>query len=604
MMQNNFYYSTNTCNNSNLYMSHTNICNKPKTNICNKPNTPICDKQLVNQLYHRININDPTVGSEIENLLTKLMLNPLYICDPLYTVLIILADNLIIKNKYNKVSVELIYMQNEIKNLQNEIKNITLKLNLMIKNIKCMYIKINYNKKVICDFYKRIINNDITVIDDINVMINNLMLHPHCNNSLYLNLQLLLKIINLQNLYTITNNELIEYKEKIKNEIDIVSDFFERIKNEDPTVIHDINNLLLNIMKDPSYANNPLYIDLTILLQTIDYQYLYNDINSRLLSLQEKLAEAENNICQKTQHYRQFAVNTIQKTVIKIEYLHYIQQYGFPDDGVFLPTLLDKIIQENQNKINKPNDCDDNDTTEPNIPDNCDDNDTTEPNIHDNCDNNDICDICDICDDNDTTESTIPDNCDNNDICDICDNCDNNDTTEPNIPDICDNNDNCNNCDNNEPNIPNNCDNNDTNEPNIPNNYDNCNNCDNNEPNIPNNYDNCDNNDTNEPNIPNNYDNCDNNDTNEPNEPNIPNIYDNCNNCDNNEPNIPNNCNNNDTNEPNIHNNYDNYNNCNNINTDEPNNWYYIISDNNNNIEPNTPNNCDNSNTTKSKYIK
>jgi hypothetical protein len=159
---------------------------------------------------------------------------------------------------------------------------------------------------------------------------------------------------NCSNNYYYNINEYYDKKKikKLTNEIKynnkIIFNFYTRIKEKDSTVISDINKLFSSIEKEDRNKCNLLYNELNILTQTFDYQYLYNDINTTLLSTQQRLIDAEKNSCNiNNKSFVDSVVNTVQVTVIKFEYLKYIQIYGFPDDGIFLPSLLDKIINEN-----------------------------------------------------------------------------------------------------------------------------------------------------------------------------------------------------------------------------------------------------------------
>lgn len=115
------------------------------------------------------------------------------------------------------------------------------------------------------------------------------------------------------------------------------------------TPIETVSALLQKLLKKQelfsNYKNMAQYVNLKSLLISVDQSYLYNDFKDRLQNILDELARlrAECEPVIQTTNVELDKTITVQDVSIKREYIIYIQMYGFPEDGNFLPSKLDEI---------------------------------------------------------------------------------------------------------------------------------------------------------------------------------------------------------------------------------------------------------------------
>ena len=111
---------------------------------------------------------------------------------------------------------------------------------------------------------------------------------------------------------------------------------------------------MINMLKteDPLYLNNPYYIAMMLILRELDYEYrikiLEEDIYN--MSVQLNVVNQELNkykltcTCNGISMYSPGEQHGIVANAsISMVYIKYIELYGVPDDGIFLPSLLNQI---------------------------------------------------------------------------------------------------------------------------------------------------------------------------------------------------------------------------------------------------------------------
>lgn len=113
----------------------------------------------------------------------------------------------------------------------------------------------------------------------------------------------------------------------------------------------NINTLMT---EDPQYLTNPYYIAMMLLIKYLDYEYTINILKEDIqnMSIQLTTLTLENNeyklycVCNRRNMYvpgEQHGI--VANASIAMEYIKYIELYGVPDDGIFLPSLLYDIKQ-------------------------------------------------------------------------------------------------------------------------------------------------------------------------------------------------------------------------------------------------------------------
>jgi hypothetical protein len=113
----------------------------------------------------------------------------------------------------------------------------------------------------------------------------------------------------------------------------------------------NINTL---ISEDPKYLTNPYYIAMMLLIKYLDYEYTINILKEDIQNMTIQLTTLiqENNeyklycVCNRRNMYvpgEQHGI--VANASIAMEYIKYIELYGVPDDGIFLPSLLYDIKQ-------------------------------------------------------------------------------------------------------------------------------------------------------------------------------------------------------------------------------------------------------------------
>jgi hypothetical protein len=119
------------------------------------------------------------------------------------------------------------------------------------------------------------------------------------------------------------------------------------------TYITSVQNMINTLIsEDKSYLTNPYYIAMMLLLRNLDYEYtisvLKEDIQN--LSIQLNTLTIELNeyktccTCAGRKMYVEGEIHGIVANAsIAMEYIKYIELYGVPDDGIFLPSLLNEI---------------------------------------------------------------------------------------------------------------------------------------------------------------------------------------------------------------------------------------------------------------------
>ena len=117
--------------------------------------------------------------------------------------------------------------------------------------------------------------------------------------------------------------------------------------------VTDVQNMI-NMLKteDPNYLTNPYYIAMMLILRELDYEYrikiLEEDIYN--MSVQLSIINKELNnyklycTCNGTSMFSPGEQHGIvANATISMVYIKYIELYGVPDDGIFLPSLLNQI---------------------------------------------------------------------------------------------------------------------------------------------------------------------------------------------------------------------------------------------------------------------
>lgn len=116
----------------------------------------------------------------------------------------------------------------------------------------------------------------------------------------------------------------------------------------------DIQNMINQLkQEDINYLNNDYYIAMKVLLKDLDTEYRIKLLKEDILNLANQVAcLTEENLklkecCGDNLMYTPGEQHGIvANCAFKMEYIIYIQRYGVPEDGVFLPSLLNEIIVE------------------------------------------------------------------------------------------------------------------------------------------------------------------------------------------------------------------------------------------------------------------
>lgn len=124
--------------------------------------------------------------------------------------------------------------------------------------------------------------------------------------------------------------------------------------NRIPVVSYDILNMINQLKKeDPSWMTNDYYFMMKVLLKDLDSEYKIKLLKEDILNLANQVSSlTEENIklkecCKDHMMYTPGEQHGIvANCAFKMEYIIYIQRYGVPEDGIFLPSLLNEIIQE------------------------------------------------------------------------------------------------------------------------------------------------------------------------------------------------------------------------------------------------------------------
>ena len=119
------------------------------------------------------------------------------------------------------------------------------------------------------------------------------------------------------------------------------------------TYIISVQNMINTLIsEDKSYLTNPYYIAMMLLLRNLDYEYTINVYKEDIQNLSIQL----NTLIQENNEYKTSCTCTgrrmyapgedhgiIANASIAMEYIKYIELYGVPDDGIFLPSILNEI---------------------------------------------------------------------------------------------------------------------------------------------------------------------------------------------------------------------------------------------------------------------
>lgn len=117
---------------------------------------------------------------------------------------------------------------------------------------------------------------------------------------------------------------------------------------------YDIQTMINQLkQEDINYLNNDYYIAMKVLLKDLDVEYKIKLLKEDILCLANQVASlTEENVklktcCNDNKMYTPGEQHGIvANCAFKMEYIIYIQRYGVPEDGIFLPSLLSEIIIE------------------------------------------------------------------------------------------------------------------------------------------------------------------------------------------------------------------------------------------------------------------
>jgi hypothetical protein len=123
--------------------------------------------------------------------------------------------------------------------------------------------------------------------------------------------------------------------EDMLDEIEYLKKKYNVIKNKDKS-----NNYLtlLNLTNTAAYKNDAQI-----------YEALYNDTSQNLVITQEQLRAKQLELevclrnCGNRRGFELPEIKMVQKVSVKMEYVIYIRDYGMPDDGVFIESILEFI---------------------------------------------------------------------------------------------------------------------------------------------------------------------------------------------------------------------------------------------------------------------
>jgi hypothetical protein len=101
---------------------------------------------------------------------------------------------------------------------------------------------------------------------------------------------------------------------------------------------------ILNSISTATVLNDPYFFFIFYSYTIADYQYVQLQLKMNLENLQNKyiIAMTTHANMSGTTYNTQNVGLTI-NTGIKMEYIYYIQYYGLPSDGIFFPTILERI---------------------------------------------------------------------------------------------------------------------------------------------------------------------------------------------------------------------------------------------------------------------
>ena len=121
-----------------------------------------------------------------------------------------------------------------------------------------------------------------------------------------------------------------------------------------PQTSYDIQTMINKLKKeDPNYLQSDYYYTMKVLQKDLDSEYKIKLLKEDILNLANQVAcLTEENLklkecCKNHKMYTPGEQHGIvANCAFKMEYIIYIQRYGVPEDGVFLPSLLNEIIIE------------------------------------------------------------------------------------------------------------------------------------------------------------------------------------------------------------------------------------------------------------------
>ena len=114
------------------------------------------------------------------------------------------------------------------------------------------------------------------------------------------------------------------YPEPTSVDVNLLKDIIDMLNRN--TKMSDIKSLIDNL--DPFSKVMINYTDPNGIMTLIDLIKIQIDKNTEL---EKKLT---------MRHYATRSFNTTIKTVINTQYIKYIEKYGIPNDGIFMPELL------------------------------------------------------------------------------------------------------------------------------------------------------------------------------------------------------------------------------------------------------------------------
>jgi translation initiation factor 1 (eIF-1/SUI1) len=98
------------------------------------------------------------------------------------------------------------------------------------------------------------------------------------------------------------------------------------------------------------YATSGLFDDLcafkNILTILNDYDMKDREYKDEIENLKIRIIELEERPCATRSKVSRTAISINTECKIKMEYILYIQRYGLPEDGIFLPSLLEELANE------------------------------------------------------------------------------------------------------------------------------------------------------------------------------------------------------------------------------------------------------------------